>query len=139
MNLSRYYGTSCIEKRHHRQLITNLKSNLNKLEEVDLQTNGFIRVNSNKWIHIMRVSESTSSKHAIFLSHSNDKNRMIILRNVDHQIRKPKRSEFPNAVSRLQHSTNCRSFQENVRVYRILFSCWIGQANDTSLQISIAS
>ena len=51
MNLSRYYDTSSIEKRHHRQLITLLKSNLNKLKEVDLQTNASIRMNPNKRIH----------------------------------------------------------------------------------------
>ena len=104
MDLSRYYDTSSIEKRHHYQLITTLKSNLNQLGEVDLQTNGFIRVNQNKWIHIMQVSESTSSMHAIFLSNNND-NRMwislrskIILSNEYHQIRMPKRSEFPTAA-----------------------------------------
>ena len=52
MDLSRYYDTSSIEKRHHRQLITTLKSNLNQLGEVDLQTNGFITVNQNKWIYL---------------------------------------------------------------------------------------
>ena len=77
MILSRCYDTS-IEKRPHRQLITTLKSNLNKLREVDLQLNGLIRVNQNKWIHIIQVSDSTSSKHAIFLSNSNDKNWMMI-------------------------------------------------------------
>ena len=98
MNLSRYYDTSSTEKRQHRQLITTLKSSLNKLKEVDLQTNGFLRVNPNKWIHIMRESEPTSSKDAIFLSITNVKNQMIILSNVDHQICMPKRSEFPTAA-----------------------------------------
>ena len=104
MDLSRYYDTSSIEKRHHRQLITTLKSNLNQLGEVDLQTNGFIRVNQNKWIHITQVSESTSSMHAIFLCNKND-NRMwislrskIILSNEYHQICMPKRSEFPTSA-----------------------------------------
>ena len=113
MNLSRCYNTSSIEKRHHRQLITTLKSNLNKLREVDLRKNGFIRVNPNKWIHIMQVSESESSKHAIFLSNNNDKNWMmitlrskIILSNVDHQIRMQKRSEFPAAAKPITTTYN---------------------------------
>ena len=104
MHLSRYYDRSSIEKRHHRQLITTLKSNLNQLEEVDFQTNGFIRVNQNKWIHIIQISESTSSKHAIFLSNKNDNQMMISLRSKIilsseyHQIHMPKRSEFPTAL-----------------------------------------
>ena len=101
MDLGRYYDTSSIEKRHHRQLITTLKSNLNQLGELDLQTNGFIRVTLNKWIHIMQVSESTSSMHPIFLSNNNDNWMWIILRskiilsNEYHQNRMSKRSEFP--------------------------------------------